>query len=88
MCLSCSALIRAQPNFVAITGQPFDEPLLPVASQPDVIEACLTIAASAAKIALEKSVDDAFSGLQLAQTQAIKISERDLIRTCCRALLN
>lgn len=57
-----------------------------MASQPDVIEACLTMAASAAKIALEKSVDDAITGLQMAETQAVKIAERDLIHTACKGL--
>lgn len=57
-----------------------------MASQPDVIEACLTMASSAAKTALEKSVDDAVAALQLAETQSIKMAERDQIHTACQGL--
>ena len=57
-----------------------------MASQPDVIEACLTMAASAAKNALEKSVDDAISALQLAETQSLKPADRDLIPSACQGL--
>ena len=58
-----------------------------MALQPDVIEACLTLAASAAAIALETSVDDAITGLQMAETQAIKKSDRDLIYSACQGLI-
>lgn len=65
---------------------PLDKTLPLMASQPDVIEACLTMAASAAKTALEKSVDDAISALQLAETQSIKVADRDLIHSACQGL--
>ena len=57
-----------------------------MASQHDVIEACLTMAASAAKTALENSVDDAIWALQLAETQSIKTADRDLIHSACQGL--
>ena len=65
---------------------PFDETTLPMASQPDVIEACLTMAANAAKIALGKSVDDAITALQLTATQSAKAADRDLIHTASQGL--
>ena len=57
-----------------------------MASQPDVIEACLVMAASAAKYALEQSVDDAICALQLAETQSIKMTDRDLIYVAYQGL--
>lgn len=57
-----------------------------MASQPDVIEACLMMAANAAKPALEKSVDDAITTLKLAETQSIKGADYDLVRSAGRGL--
>lgn len=57
-----------------------------MASQPDVIEACLTMAANAAKTALEKSIDDAVNALELAETQSIKVADRELIHAASLGL--
>ena len=73
----CSA--KSIADIDSFLANPLDEIPLLMASQPDVIEACLTMAANAAKIALENSVDDAICGLQLAETQSIKMTDRDLI---------
>jgi hypothetical protein len=57
-----------------------------MASQPDMIDACLMMASSGAKTALEKSIDDAVSALQIAETQSAKIFERDNIAAASRGL--
>ena len=57
-----------------------------MASHPDLIDACLMLASSTAKTALEKSIDDAVSALQIAETQSEKVVERDAISTASRGL--
>lgn len=48
-----------------------------MASQPDVLQSCLQAAAKAARPALEQCIEDAVAGMQIAETQCAKISERD-----------
>jgi hypothetical protein len=57
-----------------------------MASQPDVLQSCLQAAAKAARPALEQCIDDAVAGLQVAETQATKTSERDELATAWRDL--
>ncbi|EJL80514.1 hypothetical protein PMI15_03829 [Polaromonas sp. CF318] len=58
-----------------------------MASQPDVLQSCLQSAATAARSALEKCVEDAVAGLQVAETQSGKVAERDELATAWRELL-
>ncbi|WP_411886022.1 DUF1631 family protein, partial [Polaromonas sp. YR568] len=58
-----------------------------MASQPDVLQSCLQAAATAARPALEKCMEDAVAGLQVAETQSMKVAERDEIATAWRELL-
>lgn len=48
-----------------------------MASQPDVLQSCLQAAAKAARPALEQCIEDAVAGMQIAETQCAKVSERD-----------
>jgi uncharacterized membrane protein YgcG len=57
-----------------------------MASQPDVLQSCLQAAATAARPALEQCIEDAVAGLQVAETQATKVSERDELATAWREL--
>ncbi|CAN7532057.1 DUF1631 family protein [Polaromonas sp. LjRoot131] len=58
-----------------------------MASQPDVLQSCLQSAATAARSALEKCMEDAVAGLQVAETQSMKVAERDELGTAWRELL-
>jgi len=58
-----------------------------MASQPDVLQSCLQSAATAARSALEKCIEDAVAGLQVAETQSQKVVERDELATAWRGLL-
>jgi len=58
-----------------------------MASQPDVLQSCLQSAATAARSALEKCIEDAVAGLQVAETQSGKVAERDELATAWRELL-
>jgi hypothetical protein len=57
-----------------------------MASQPDVLQSCLQAAAQAARPALEQCIEDAVAGLQVAETQSTKVSERDELATAWRDL--
>jgi len=57
-----------------------------MASQPDVLQSCLQSAATAARSALEKCIEDAVAGLQVAETQSMKVAERDELATAWREL--
>ncbi|AYQ28014.1 MULTISPECIES: DUF1631 family protein [unclassified Polaromonas] len=57
-----------------------------MASQPDVLQSCLQAAAKAARAALEQCIEDAVAGLQVAETQSTKVSERDEMATAWREL--
>ncbi|HQS92943.1 DUF1631 family protein, partial [Polaromonas sp.] len=50
-----------------------------MASQPDVLQSCVEAAAKAGRSALERCIDDAVAGLQIAETQSPKMVERDQI---------
>ena len=58
-----------------------------MASQADVLLRCLQEAARAARPALERSIDHVVAALQLAETQSLKITERDDLALACRELL-
>ncbi|MDP2449825.1 MAG: DUF1631 family protein [Polaromonas sp.] len=58
-----------------------------MASQADVLLRCLQEAAKAAKPALERCIDHAVAALQVAETQSLKISERDDLALAWRELL-
>lgn len=60
---------------------------LQMASQPDVLQSCLQQAAKAAKPALERCIDDAVAGLQVAETQSMKGVERNLLASAWNELL-
>ncbi|WP_431099480.1 DUF1631 family protein [Polaromonas aquatica] len=57
-----------------------------MASQPDVLQSCLQAAAKAARPALERCIDDAVAGLQIAESQSQKVAERDELATAWREL--
>ena len=57
-----------------------------MASQPDVLQSCVEEAAKAGRSALERCIDDAVAGLQIAETQSPKRAERDQIADAWRAL--
>jgi hypothetical protein len=59
-----------------------------MASQPDVLQSCLQEAAKAARPALEHCIEDAVAALQVAETQSIKMAERDELATAWRELLD
>lgn len=58
-----------------------------MASQPDVLQSCLQSAANAARSALEKCIEDAVAGLQVAETQSQKVAERDELGRAWHELL-
>ncbi|RZJ04574.1 MAG: hypothetical protein EOO54_25260, partial [Haliea sp.] len=57
-----------------------------MASQPDFLQHCLQEAAGASRLALERCIDDAVAALQVAETQSMKMVERDEIATAWRFL--
>ena len=57
-----------------------------MASQPDVLQSCLQAAAKAARPALERCIDDAVAGLQIAESQSQKVAERDELAAAWRGL--
>jgi Protein of unknown function (DUF1631) len=59
-----------------------------MAMQLALLDACFSKAAEGAKLALQKSIDDAITALQIAQTQSVKIAERDLLTTACKGLVD
>ena len=59
-----------------------------MALQLAVLEACFAKAAEGAKVALQRSIDDAITALQIAETQSLKVAERDLLNTACRGLID
>ena len=63
------------------------EIVLQMASQPDVLQFCLQEAAKAARPALERCVEEAAAALQTAETQSMKVAERDQLATASRELL-
>ncbi len=58
-----------------------------MASQADLLQSCVEEAAKAAKPALERCIDDAVAGLQIAETQSIKVADRNVLADACRELL-
>ncbi|HAL40447.1 MAG TPA: hypothetical protein DCP03_21075 [Polaromonas sp.] len=56
-------------------------------SQADVLQSCLQEAAKAARPALEHCIEDAVAALQVAETQSMKVAERDALATAWRELL-
>ena len=76
-----------QANRPGVIVQISRESWLQMASQPDVLQSCLQLAAKAAKPALERCIDDAVAGLQVAETQSIKGAERDALATAWHELL-
>lgn len=57
-----------------------------MASQPEFLQHCLQEAAGASRLALERCIDDAVAGLQVAETQSMKMAERDEIAAAWRFL--
>ncbi|MDI1342071.1 DUF1631 family protein [Polaromonas sp.] len=57
-----------------------------MASQADVLSRCLQEAAQAARPALERCIDHAVAALQVAETQSLKVSERDDLARAWREL--
>ena len=57
-----------------------------MAFQPDVLQSCVEEAAKAGRSALERCIDDAVAGLQIAETQSPKMAERDQMAYAWRAL--
>ena len=72
-------------NYFTIARQKTDTALM--ASQPEFLQHCLQEAASASRLALERCIDDAVAGLQIAETQSMKVSERDEISGAWRFLV-
>ncbi|MHB1250268.1 MAG: DUF1631 family protein, partial [Polaromonas sp.] len=58
-----------------------------MALQPDVLQSCLQTAAKAARPALARCIDDAVAGLQIAESQSMKVAERDALATAWSELL-
>ncbi|HEY3046623.1 MAG TPA: DUF1631 family protein [Polaromonas sp.] len=58
-----------------------------MASQPDVLQSCLQQAAQAARPALERCIENAVAALQVAETQSVKVPERDELSAAWRELL-
>ena len=59
-----------------------------MALQPALLDACFSKAAEGAKVALQRSIADAITALQIAETQSFKVAERDLFSTACRGLVD
>ena len=57
-----------------------------MASQPEIVQSCAKEAAKGAQSALEHCVDDAVVALQIAETQAMRVVERDRIGAAWREL--
>jgi hypothetical protein len=57
-----------------------------MASQADILQSCLQMAAKAAKPALAHCIDEAVTALQAAEDKAIKIAERDELSGAWRLL--
>jgi hypothetical protein len=57
-----------------------------MASQPEIVQSCAEEAAKGALNALEHCIDDAVTALQIAETQTVRISERDPIAAAWREL--
>ena len=53
-----------------------------------ILDACFSRAAEGAKLALQKSIENAIAALQLAQTQSVKLAERSLLTTACKGLVD
>ncbi len=58
-----------------------------MASQPDVLQACLQQAAQAARPALEHCIEAAVAAFQAAEARSEKVAERDELATAWRELL-
>ncbi len=58
-----------------------------MASQAELVQSCVEEAARAAKAALERCIEDAVAGLQVAETQSPQVSERHLLAAAARDLL-
>ena len=58
-----------------------------MAAQPDVLLHCFNNASSAAQPALQRCIDQAVAELQLLETQAMKVAERDELSASWRYLL-
>ena len=57
-----------------------------MASQPELLQTCFQEAAAAGRTALEHCIDDAVAGLQIAETQSMKMADRDRMATAWREL--
>jgi hypothetical protein len=57
-----------------------------MASQPELVQSCAKEAAKGAQNALERCVDDVVTALQIAETQTMRIVERDQLATAWRDL--
>ena len=57
-----------------------------MASQPEIVQSCAQEAAKGAQSALEHCVDDAVTALQIAETQSMRMVERDQIAAAWREL--
>jgi uncharacterized membrane protein YgcG len=78
---------RLQAGWLSGVTLYFRKSWLQMASQPDVLQSCLQSAAKAARSALEKCIEDAVAGLQVAETQSMKAAERDELGLAWRELL-
>ncbi len=58
-----------------------------MAAQPDLLQQCFKEAASAARPALERCIEQAAAELQVLEAQCFKVAERDVIAGCWRYLL-
>jgi hypothetical protein len=59
-----------------------------MSAQPDLLQSCLQQAAQAAWPALERCMEDAAAALQVAETQSMKLAERDALAAAWRGLLD
>ncbi|NMM07570.1 DUF1631 family protein [Polaromonas sp.] len=57
-------------------------------AQPDILQSCLQQAAQAAWPALKRCIEDAVAALQVAETQSLKLVERDALAAAWRGLLD
>lgn len=57
-----------------------------MATHPDVLQHCLQEAASASRAALERCIEQAIASVQLAETQSMKVAERDALSSAWRQL--
>jgi hypothetical protein len=58
-----------------------------MALHADLLQSCVEEAARAAKAALEHCIDEAVAGLQIAETQSTKVTERNQLSAASRELL-